>query len=212
MAQGQPEKPWKNIAPKPDPDRRLTLDPQNMGSVEEMGPGIEYDFDADRDMIGEVAPSNDFKGLIEKLKGADADAAKSLFAEFGKELMEAVAASGAKRKDRAWEMIEICARQTGLPFPHVPQVYVELFTLCSRPIDQWAIMESHPKKLRVQQNTCSYFKAQEEAGLTTSGLPCQALCLSAFETASGISNVEASVELTKQLPVDNMCEFTFTPK
>lgn len=212
MAQGQPEKPWKNTAPKPDPDRRLTLDPRNIGSVEKTGPGVEYLFDADRAMIDEVAPSNDIKGLVEKLKGADAAAAKALFAGFGQELMETVAATGAKRKDRAWEMIEICARQTGLPFPHVLQVYVELFTLCSRPIDQWAIMESHPKKMRIQQNTCSYFKAQEEAGLTTSGLPCQALCLSAFETASGISEVEAAVELTKQLPVDNICEFTFTPK
>ena len=50
MVAGKPEKPWKNIAPKPDPDRLLSLDPKNIGSVEKTGPGAEYLFDADRDM------------------------------------------------------------------------------------------------------------------------------------------------------------------
>lgn len=212
MAQGTPEKPWNNMTPHPDPDRLLSLTPGNIGSIEDKGPGEEYMFDADRDMIDEVASSNDFKALVESLKGKDADAAKAAFADFGAGLMEAVAAAGAKRKDRAWEMVEICAKQTGLAFPHVMQVYMELFTLCSRPIDKWTIMESHPGKMRTQQQSCSYLKAQEDAGLTTDGTPCRALCLSAFNTASKIGNVEADVELTKQMPVDGMCEFTFTPK
>ncbi len=212
MAQGKPEKPWKNIAPKPDPERRLTLDPGNIGSVEKTEPGVEYLFDADRAMIDEVAPNNDFDGLVKKLKDREKDAAKALFTVFGSELMEKVAEAGEKHKDRAWEVIEICARQTGLPFPHVLQVYVELFTLCSRPIDKWAIVESHPNRMRIQQYTCSYLKAQENADLNIAGLPCRALCLSAFESASNICNVPANVALTKQLPEDNMCEFTFSPQ
>ena len=58
MITAKPEKPWKNIAPKPDPDRLLTLDPRNIGSVEEKGPGVEYAFDADRSMI-DAAAQND---------------------------------------------------------------------------------------------------------------------------------------------------------
>jgi len=210
MTQGKPEKPWENIVPKPDPERLLTLDPGNIGSAEKTGPGVEYTFDADRAMIDEVAPNNDFEGLVKKLK--EKDAAKALFTVFGSELMEKVAESGEKHKDRAWEIIEICARQTGLPFPHVLQVYIELFILCSRPVDKWAIAESHPNVMRIQQYTCNYLKAQENAGLSIAGLPCRTLCLSAFDTASSICNVPVNVTLTKQLPEDNMCEFTFSPK
>ncbi len=126
--------------------------------------------------------------------------------------MERVGEVGKKHKDRAWEMIEVCAKQTGISFPHVLQVYVELFTLCSRPIDKWSIAESHPKKMRFQQFTCSYLKAQQDAGLSTEGLPCRALCFSAFQCASKLCNVPANVALTKELPTDGKCEFTFIPQ
>jgi hypothetical protein len=212
MARGKPEKPWKNIAPKPDPERLLKLDPKNIGSVEKTGPGIEYAFDADREMINEVAPKNNIAELVQELNGKEGDAALTSFSAFGKELMERVAEVGEGHKDRAWEMIDICAKQTGISFPHVIQVYVELFTLCSRPIDKWSIAESHPKKMRIQQFTCSYLKAQQDAGLRTEGLPCRALCLSAFQCASELSNVPANVALTKALTTDGRCEFTFIPQ
>lgn len=212
MIVGKPEKPWKNITPKPDPDRLLTLDPRNIGSVEKTGPGVEYLFDADRELINETAPKNNFSKLLEDLKGKDNKAAKALWSAFGRELMQKVAEAAEKRKDRAWEMVEVCAKQTGLPFPHVLQIYVELFTLCSRPIDKWAIAESHPNKMRIQQFTCHYLKTQQDAGLNTDGLPCRALCISAFEQASKLCNVPVDVLLTKQLPKEKMCEFTFIPK
>ena len=212
MAVGKPEKPWNNISPKPDPDRLLSLDPRNIGSVEKTGPGAEYFFDADRKLINETAPKNNFAELLEELKGKEKKTAKALFSAFGLEFMQKVAEVGEKHKDRAWEMIEVCAKQTGLSFPHVLQVYVELFTLCSRPIDKWAIAESHPNKMRVQQYTCNYLKVQQDAGLTIDGLPCRALCLSAFEQASKLCNIPVKVSLTKQLPKDKMCEFTFIPK
>jgi hypothetical protein len=212
MITAKPEKPWKNIAPKPDPDRLLTLDPRNIGSVEEKGPGVEYAFDADRSMIDAVTPKNNFAELVEEVRGKGPEAAAALFSAFGTELMEKVAETAEANQDRAWEMIQICAKQTGISFPHVLQAYAELFTLCSRPIDKWAIVESHTSKMRIQQYTCSYLKAQQEAGLTTEGLPCQALCLSAFGYAAKIRDMPVKVELTKQLPADQLCEFTFTPE
>jgi len=212
MVKGQPEKPWTNIAPKPDPERRLTLDPGNIGSVEQAGPGVEYAFDADREMINQINPKNNFAGLVGELKGKEREASEALLSTFGTELMEKVAEVGEKKKDRAWEMIELCAEQTGLTFPHVLQVYTELFTLCSRPIDKWAIVESHTSRMRIHQYTCNFLKAQEKAGLDIEGLPCQALCLSAFGFASKHRDIPVNVELTKQLPTDKVCEFTFTPK
>ncbi len=212
MVMGKPEKPWKNIAPKPDTDRLLTLDPQNLGMIENVGVGAEYDFDADRALIDGAADKNDFQSLIKELTGKDDKATKKLFSNFGKELMDKVAEVGEKNKDRAWEMVEICAKQTGLSFPHLLQVYVELFTLCSRPVDKWSIVESHTRKMRIQQYTCSYLKAQEDAGLSTEKLPCQALCISAFEHAAKTKKIPAKVELTKQIPKDQACEFTFTAR
>ena len=212
MVKGQPEKPWVNKTPKPDPDRRLTIDSKNIGSVDKTGPGIEYAFDADRDLIDAITPKNNFSGLIENLKGKKREEAESLFSGFGAALMEAVEEAGQQKKDRAWEVVEICTRQTGISFPHVLQVRAELFTLCSRPIDKWAVVESHPGKMRVHHYSCSYLKAQQDAGLDIDGLPCKALCLSAFETASRHCSVPADVSLTKQIPSDKVCEFTFTPK
>jgi hypothetical protein len=212
MVTGQPEKPWRNKTPKPDPDRRLTIDPGNIGSVDKTGPGIEYVFDADRGMIDKIAPENDFSGLIVRLKGKGKEETESLMSAFGEALMEKVAQVGEQNKDRAWEMVETCAKQTGISFPHVIQVYAELFTLCSRPIDKWAVVESHPGKMRLHQYTCSYLKAQTDAGLNTEGLPCKALCLSAMGFVSRHRNIAAGVELTKQLPADSVCEFTFVPK
>ena len=212
MVAGKPEKPWKNIAPRPDLDRLLSLDKGNMGSVEKTGPGVEYLFDADREFISKTEQKNNFSGLLEELKGKDKETAKDLLSGFGIELMKKVAEVGEANKDRAWEMIEICAKQTGLSFPHVLQIYAELFTLCSRPVDKWAVAESHPNKMRVQQFTCSYLKAQQDAGVDIDGLPCQGLCLSAFEYAAELRNIPVNVSLTKQLPKDNMCEFTFIPQ
>ena len=212
MVAGKPEKPWKNIAPRPDLDRLLSLDKGNMGSVEKTGPGVEYLFDADREFISKTEQKNNFSQLLEGLKGKEKETLKDLLSDFGIELMKKVAEVGAENKDRAWEMIEICAKQTGLSFPHVLQIYAELFTLCSRPIDKWAMAESHPNKMRIQQFTCSYLQAQKDAGLDVDGLPCQGLCLSAFGQAAEMRNIPVKISLTKQLPADNMCEFTFIPK
>ena len=212
MAVGKPEKVWKNVTPKPDPERLLSVDSGNIGSEEKMGPGIEYAFDADRELIEKVASRNNFTELLEELKGKDKEAAKVLLSTFGSELMKKVAEAGAENKDRAWEMIEICAKQTGLLFPHVLQVYVELFTLCSRPIDKWSMAESHPNKMRIRQFSCSYLKGQQDAGLETDGLPCRALCISAFEEAAKSRNIPVNVSLTKELLKDEMCEFTFLPQ
>ncbi len=211
MVMGKPEKPWKNIAPKPDTDRLLTVDPKNIGSMEEKGAGVERTFDADRAMIDAVASKSDFASLVSQMNGKDAEAARSLLSTFGKELMEKVSETVERKKDRALEMIEICSKQTGISFPHLLQAYVELFTLCSRPVDKWAIVESNTSKMCVQQYSCNYLKMQQEAGLSTEGLPCQALCVSAFEHAAQMHNVQAKVEITKQLPTDQACEFTFTP-
>jgi hypothetical protein len=211
MVKANPEKPWKNLGPHPDPDRLLSIESGNIGSVEAAGPGVEYAFDADRALLDATAGSNDFAALVGELKGKDGDAAKKLFADYGVNLMKSVGQAGSEDKDRAWEMIETCARQTGLNFPHVLQLFAELFILCSRPVDKWAIVESHTTKMRIHQYSCSYLKAQQDAGLNTDGLPCRELCLSAFRAAANKHDVAANIELTKELPADQVCEFTSTP-
>ena len=212
MLTGKPEKAWKNIAPKPDPDRLLTLDPRNVGAVETTGPGVEYAFDADRALIAAVAPKNDFTGLLRTLEGTTPEDAKELFAAFGAGLMDRVAVTAERKPDRGWEMIQTCAKQTGISFPHVLQAYAELFILCSRPVDKWAVVESHTGVMRIQQYTCAYLAAQREAGCSAEGLPCRELCLSAFRRAADRRGMPVRVELTQALSEANACEFTFTPE
>lgn len=212
MSVGKPPVPFKVRPPKADPDRLLTLDRRNIGSVEESGPGIEFAFDADRAILTEATPANNFKGLMGELKGKDLGTVEKLLENFGISLMRKVAEVGEKYKDRTWEMIEICSQQTGISFPHRIQALVELFALVSRPVDKWAPVESHPQKMRFQQYSCGYYKELQAAGVLGDDLICRKLCLGAFGCASELRNTPVKIELSKNMIKDQMCEFTFYPR
>ncbi|MBI4596058.1 MAG: hypothetical protein HY730_06735 [Candidatus Tectomicrobia bacterium] len=212
MSQGKPPIPFKVRPPKADPDRRLSLDPKNIGSAANAGPGIEFTFDADKAILAEATPANNFKALLEEMKGKDAASADKLFEKFGSTLMKKVAEVGEKYKDRSWEMVDICSQQTGISFPHKLQVLIELFALVSRPIDKWAPVESHPQKMRFQQYSCSYYKELDSAGKIGDNLPCRNLCLGAFNCAAKLRNIGVQIGLTKEMNKDHMCEFTFNPR
>lgn len=211
MSVGKPPVPFKVRPPKADPDRLLTLDPKNIGSVAEMGAGVEYAFDADRAILTEATPANNFKGLLEQIKGKDTATVEKLLENYGTNLMRTVAEVGEKHKDRTWEMIEICSQQTGISFPHRLQALIELFTLVSRPIDKWAPVESHTGKMRFQQYSCTYYKELKEAGVLGNDLICRKLCTAAFNCASELRKTPIKIELSKEMDKDQMCEFTFYP-
>ena len=52
-------------------------------------------------------------------------------------------------------------------------------------------------------------KSEKEAGIEYQGLPCRALCLTAFQAAAEKTGDKLRPELAKNLPQDSLCEFAF---
>ncbi|MGB2584210.1 MAG: hypothetical protein WBC89_08670 [Dehalococcoidia bacterium] len=187
---------WKYA--KPIKEKLMTLEE----------PGKTLPFDADRRLVDEVTAQCDIKALVESLKGKDEKEAQQAIMAFGRRLMElTIELADGKYIDRTGEMVEKVTRQTGISFPHRFERYVELAILASRPTDRWNITKATTKELVLQVSSCSLNKAMSEAGLT---LPCKEMCLASFEVASTKTGDNLNIEMTKTLPKDGTCEFTFS--
>ena len=180
--------------------------PERLLTLEE--PGKPLLFDADRGLTEEVSTRCNLRALVQSLKGKDEKEVQDILSNFGKELMRlTIELADGKYLDRAGEMIERVAKQTGISFPHSIERYVELSLLASRPLDRWNIAKATTKELVLQVSSCRVQKLLQEAGY--GGLPCQAMCLVSFKTAAEKTGVDLKIEVTKTLPRDKLCEFVF---
>jgi hypothetical protein len=102
-------------------------------------------------------------------------------------------------------MIEKVYKQTGISFPHRLGRYVELSIFGLRPTDRWNITRATPRELVLQVSGCSVYKALNEAGVK--GLPCKGFCFAGFETAAEKTGDRISIDITKEMPQNGMCEF-----
>lgn len=183
---------------RPMKDRLMTLE----------DPGKPLVFDAARGLADEVLAQYDVKAFVESLKGRDEKEAEQALRDFGRKVMElTIELADGKYIDRGGEMIEKVAQQTGISFPHRFERYVELATLASRPTDRWNISKATTEELVFQVSSCGVAKATAEAGVS---LPCSALCRGLFERAMEQTGDKLSVEMTRTLAKDGMCEFSFT--
>ena len=173
-------------------------------------PGKALPFDADRGLVEDVMARCDIKALVERLKGKDEKAAMEALESFGRELMKlTIEFADGKYIDRTGEMVERVAAQTGISFPHRLERYVELAILSSRPTDRWNIARATTRELVLQVSSCALNRALAESGLT---LPCKAMCLASFEVAATRTDDKLSIEMTRTMTGDGMCEFTFSHK
>ncbi len=171
-------------------------------------PGKALPFDADRGLVEEVMSRCDIKALVESLKGKGEKVAREALESFGRELMKlTIELADGKYIDRTGEMVERVARQTDISFPHRLERYVELAILSSRPTDRWNIARATTRELVLQVSSCALNQALAEAGLA---LPCKAMCLASFEVAATKTGDKLSMEMSKTLTKDGMCEFSFS--
>ena len=178
-------------------------------SLEE--PGKFLPFDADRRLVEEITTKFDIKGLAESLKGKGEKEAQRALEELGREVMKlTIELADSKYMDRAGEMIEMVAKQTGISFPHRLGRYVELSLLGLRPTDRWNIAKATTKELVLQVSACSMQKALGDAGVE--GLPCKGFCLASFDTAAEKTGNRIKTEMNKTLPQDGMCQFHISVK
>ena len=187
---------WKYA--RPIKEKLMTLD----------DPGKPLPFDADRRLIDDVTAQCDVKALVEDLKDKDEKGAQQALETFGRRLMElTVELADGKYIDRTGEMVERVTKQTGISFPHRFERYVELAILASRPTDRWNIAKATTDELVLQVSSCALNKAMAEAGLAA---PCESVCLASFEVATTKTGDKLNTKMTKTLPKDGMCEFTFS--
>jgi len=185
---------------KPIPERLHTLE----------RPGAALLFDADPGLIVELSQWCDIKSLVGGLKAKNGQQREAALRACGEDLMEAtIELADSKYRDRAGEVIERVAQQTGISFPHRFQRYVELSIIGSRPLDRWNIAKSTTRELVVQVFSCTLQREAQEAGLDGQTLPCQALCLASFQRAAEKTGDTLETDLVKRLPGDDACEFSF---
>lgn len=173
-------------------------------------PGQPLPFDTDRDFIEEVQSRTDLKGTIEQAKGKDEKGAEEVFTRFGQESMNLVMELHEKYKDRTAEMVDIVAKQTGTPFPHKLQLLLEESLLCARPADRWGVAEGTHKAIRVQVYGCSVLQALRD-GRELEGLPCRCIEIAGFKQAADALKLSVTIEQSKTLPKDRVCEFVVCP-
>jgi hypothetical protein len=184
----------------PIPERLLTLE----------DPGRPLAFDADRGLIEELSQQCDVKSFVGGLKGKSRDDAEADLRAFGERLMEAtIELADGKYLDRAGEMIEKVAEQTGISFPHRLERYVELSIIGSRPLDRWNVTKATTKELTLEVFSCAVLREMQEAGLVPDGGLCHALCLASFQAAARKTGDKVNMSVAKSLPQDGLCQFSF---
>jgi hypothetical protein len=185
---------------KPISERLLTLE----------DPGRPLTFDADRGLIEELSQQCDVKSFVAGLKGKSRDDAEADLRAFGERLMEAtIELADGKYLDRAGEMIEKVAEQTGISFPHRFERYVELSIIGSRPLDRWNITKATTKELTLEVFSCAVLREMQEAGLEPDGGLCHAFCLASFQAATRKTGDKVEMSVAKSLPQDGVCQFSF---
>ncbi len=173
-------------------------------------PGRSLAFDADPGLIAELSQQCDIKSLVGGLKAKNRQQREAALRAFGEDLMEAtIELADGKYPDRAGEVLERVARQTGISFPHRFQRYVELSIIGSRPLDRWNIHKSTTRELVVQVFSCTLQREAQEASLDGQTLPCQELCLASFGRAAEKTGDILETHVVKRLPGDDACEFSF---
>ena len=169
-------------------------------------PGKVLLFDLDKGLVEDITSKFDIGAVAKSLQGKHEKEAYKALEKLGNEVMKlTIELADTKYMDRASEMIEKVAKQTGISFPHRLEKYVELSILGLRPTDRWNITKATTKELVLQVSSCSVHKALEGAG--TKGLPCKGFCFASFDTAAEKTEDKIKTEMPKTLPQDGMCEF-----
>jgi len=185
---------------KPMPDRLHTLEE----------PGRPLAFDADRGLVGDLAQRCNLKSLAADLRGKGQEEMAEALRGFGQALMEAtIELADGKYRDRAGEIIERVAAETGISFPHHFQRYVELSIIGCRPLDRWNVARSTTKELVLQVFSCSVLREAKEAGLDPDRVPCPALCLASFQAAARQTGDQVEIDIARLPPQDGVCQFSF---
>lgn len=171
----------------------------------------QHDFDLKEGLLEELsglAVSSGAADFTEKLGAAPAPSElSSFFEEYGRTVAGQVLAAGKKYKDRTAEMIEEVAQKTGMAFPGLPQRYIEIWLLGTRPQDVWRILENNTRKLTFQVENCSLYRLIKEKMPGETSLPCRQGCLATLKEIYQDLKLPVKVDLLEDMEQEKKCCF-----
>ena len=171
----------------------------------------EYDYDLPEGLFQDLsglAVTELEKELAGRLQGGPAlPALEEFFRAYGQRVARAVLAAGEKYKDRTAEVMAEAARKTGLVFPGLPQRYLEIWLLATRPRDRWQIQENSPRRLTFAVSECSIYESIKESIAGEPSLPCRECCLTFLKELYKHLGLAVQVTQSATMVQSNVCCF-----
>lgn len=173
----------------------------------------EYSYDLPGEVLAEIAREFPLEAVVERYQKevargemAKEEVAASVFGEWGRELARTVMAREDAFKDRTAELVRAVAQKTGIIFPHLPQLYLEVALLATRPEDKWVLNASTPQKLTYTVQACTLYRllCQREGEEETSLTSCRYACLELARELYRILGLEVELNLEAR-PKENFC-------
>lgn len=120
---------------------------------------------------------------------------------------------GQKYKDRTAEVMEEVAAKTGITFPSIPQRYLEIAILCSRPQDKWSLNAANVKELTYSVKECSLYKGfNDNKPDVAAKMPCISYCSNLAQTIFDGLDIPVKNNVLANMAKNGYCRFQFLKK
>ena len=153
--------------------------------------------------------------FAESVKGKSKDEieaiGKDIFNAYGRDWMKKCHKLGDEYPDRTYEVLLETIDKTGgyYKFALVPQRFIEIAYLATQEISTLPIVENNNNRLIYRMVECTTFNnIKGKCGDDVANmLTCKNACLKACETIHQDLDIDALIQMTASMPIDNYCEF-----
>lgn len=160
---------------------------------------------APQDVVGRFATA-----ISGKAGDAVAQAAREVFGEYGRKLMQRTMQLGEEFTDHTYETLKEIIDRTGtMYFPLVPQRFLEIAYLSTQPVYELPIVQNNGEKLVYKMTECGTFAALKQGcgEAVANLLPCRYACLAALETLFRGLDITVTIKMEAEFARDGYCQF-----
>jgi len=156
------------------------------------------------------------KEFASKAKESGEDSLKlgeHFFGDYGEKAIRRAIELGDKYMDRQGEILKQVAEKTGHIFPHVPQRYLEIMIMGTRPTAKFYVYGNNTQVIDFTLPKCPGHELlkQNLDQKIADALPCQHACLSALNTLYKELKLSVEVRIIEKMP-EKPCHFTCLKK
>ncbi|MBS7249314.1 MAG: hypothetical protein KIH08_01780 [Candidatus Freyarchaeota archaeon] len=155
----------------------------------------------------------EFASKIRESGGDPLKRGEQFFGEYGERAMKRAIELGDKYLDRQGEILKQVAQKTGHIFPHIPQRYLEIMIMGTRPTAKFYVYGNNTQTIDFALPKCPGYELLKQSldQKTAEELPCRHACLSALSTLYKALKLPVEVEMVEKMP-ENPCHFTCLKK